>query len=116
MAKSPLPDALARRHLLERELPPAQARRIAEAYLAEDRRLEAVDFLRAARAEASLEELRAQALRDGDAFLFRVVSGAAGRPPDRDEWLRLGETARALAKDRYAAEAERNAAAGAPKP
>lgn len=113
MARSQIPDALARRHLLERELPAAQALRIAEACLAQERRLEALDFLRVAGASDALDALRALALEQGDAFLLRSVAAASGRPPERDEWLRLGEAATAQGKQRYAAEARRTAGVGA---
>ena len=83
MAKSKIPDPLERRHLLERELPPAQALRLAEAYLAEGRTLEAVDFLRKAEAKDRLAALRAEAVAAGDSFLLRMLRDRArgdGRP------------------------------------
>ena len=81
MAKAKIPDPLERRHLVEKELPPAQALAIAEAYLAEDRCIEAVDFLRIAGAGEQLAELRERAIADGDAFLLRAVAARrAGRP------------------------------------
>ncbi len=113
MARSLIPDALTRRHLLERELPAAQALRIAEAYLAQQRRLEAIDFLRAAQATERLAALRAEAIQQGDAFLLRSVAAASGSPPERDEWLRLEAAALAQAKERYAIEARRSAGASA---
>jgi hypothetical protein len=109
MAKSAIPDALNRRHLLERQLQPAQARRIADAYLAGERRLEALDFLRSADAADGLAALRAQAIESGDAFLLRQVAEASRSPALRDEWLRLAEAAAAAGKERYAAEARRSA-------
>ncbi len=114
MARSPIPDALARRYLLERKLPAAQALKIAEAYLEQGRALEAVDFFRAAEAVDRLEALCAAALREGDAFLLRAACGAIGREPRRDEWLQLAEAARGLSKQRYVAEAERQAGVGGP--
>jgi hypothetical protein len=52
MADAKIPGPLERRHLLEKELPPAQALAIAEAYLEQDRCVEAVDFLALAAAGA----------------------------------------------------------------
>ena len=109
MARSPIPDALERRHLVERELPPAQALRIAEAYLAEGRALEAVDFLRKAGAAEKLAELRRGAIEEGDAFLLRSVAAASGEPPTRGEWLALAQGASGAGKQRYADEGSRQA-------
>ncbi len=112
MAKSKIPDPLARRHLLERELPPAQALRLAEAYLAEGRALEAVDFLRKAGALDRLAALRAEAVAAGDSFLLRIVTTALGEPADRETWRRLAEAAAAAGKELQAADARRQAARG----
>ena len=112
MAKSKIPDPLARRHLIERELPPAQALRLAEAYLAEGRALEAVDFLRKAGAKDRLAAVRAETIAAGDSFLLRVVATALGETPDRESWRQLAEAADAAGKLRHAADARRQAARG----
>jgi hypothetical protein len=112
MAKSKIPNPLARRHLLERELPPAQALRLAEAYLAEGRSLEAVDFLRKAGAKDRLASLREESVAAGDGFLLRMVSNALGEPPGPELWGRLAEAADAAGKQRQAADARRQAARG----
>jgi hypothetical protein len=112
MAKSKIPDPLQRRHLVERELPPAQSQKLAEAYLEEGRALEAVDFLRKAGARERLAALRAEAVAAGDAFLLRVVANAQGEPPDRATWLALAERADAAGRERNAADARRQAARG----
>ena len=112
MARSKLPDPLARRHLVERELPPAQALELAESFLAEGRRLEAVDFLRKAGAAERLAALRAEAIADGDAFLLRRVADAMASAPTREEWQALAESAERAGKDRYAGEARRQAERG----
>ena len=112
MAKSRIPDALERRHLVERELAPAQALRIAEEYLAEGREIEAIDFLRKAGAAEKLAELRREALARGDAFLLRSVAAASGEPPTRDEWLTVAEAASSAGKQRYADEGRRQAQSG----
>jgi hypothetical protein len=109
VAKSPIPDALERRHLVEREIPAPQALRIAEAYLAEGRTLEAVDFLRKAGASERLAELRREAVAGGDAFLLRSVAAASGEPPTREEWVALAEGAQAAGRQRYADEGRRQA-------
>jgi hypothetical protein len=107
LAKSKIPDPLERRHLVEKELPPEQARAIAQAYLADDRCIEAVDFLRIAGAAEQLTELRARSIADGDAFLLRAVAGAQGQPPTREEWQKLEAAATAQGRDRYAVTARR---------
>src|SRR5262245_66544786 len=93
MAKSKIPDPLQRRHLIERELPPAQALKLADAYLEQGRTLEAVDFLRKAQATDRLATLRDEAVAAGEAFLLRVVATALGEPPDRVAWLCVAERA-----------------------
>ena len=107
MARSTLPDPLHRRILLEKELDPAHALRIAEAYLAEDRVVEAVAFLRRARATDRLGELRSQAVAQGDAFLLREVCRELGQPPEAHEWRSLADAAEAAGKVRYADQARR---------
>ena len=107
MAKAKIPDPLERRHLVEKELPPAQARAIAEAYLADDRCIEAIDFLKIAAAGERLAELRQRAIAEGDAFLLRAVAGAQGQPPTRDDWQKLEAAAAAQGRDRYALMARR---------
>jgi len=112
VAKSRIPNALERRHVVERELGAAQALRIAEAYLEEGRVLEAVDFLRKAGAVEKLAALRQDAVASGDAFLLRNLAGAARQPVSREEWVALAETASAAGKQRYAEEARRQAQRG----
>jgi len=112
MARSPIPNPLERRHLVERALSPEQARRIADGYLAEGRTVEAVDFLVKAEAEEALAELRARAVSEGDAFLLRATARARGEMPRREEWEALAEVAERVGKDRYAAEARRQAERG----
>ena len=109
MARSKIPGPLERRHLIERELAPAQALKTAEAYLAEGRSLEAVAFLAKAGDEERLQALRQEALQAGDLFLMRAVANATGKAPDRDEWLALAAAAEASGKQRYAVDARRQA-------
>jgi hypothetical protein len=109
VAKSRIPNALDRRHLVERKVAPAQAQRIADAYLAEGRTLEALDFLRVAGAAERLAELRREAIAAGDAFLFRSIAGNAGAPPTREEWSALADAAAASGRRFYAEQARRQA-------
>ena len=109
MAKPSLPNPLERRHLLERELEPARALTIADAYIADARSLEAVAFLRKAGATDRLEALVQEALRAGDAFLLREVAQALGREFEAALWHQLEGAAAAAGKDRYVAEARRQA-------
>lgn len=109
MARSKLPDPLARRHLLSGELPPARARAIAEAYLAEGRSMDAIAFLHRAAARPELEALRAEALQSGDVFLLREVAAALDEPPGLADWQAAAEAARACGKALDAAEAQRQA-------
>ena len=109
MARPKIPGPLERRHLIERELAPAQAIKTAEAYLAEGRAIEAVEFLAKAEDGERLQELRREALEAGDFFLMRAVAGAMGKAPDRDEWLALAAAAEAAGKQHYAADARRQA-------
>jgi hypothetical protein len=112
MARSRIPDPLSRRHLVERELAPAQALAIAEAYLEQGRRVEALEFLRKAGARERLEALRREAVLGGDAFLLRAVAAQLGVEPDRQEWRALAEAAEAAGLGAYAAEARRHAEVG----
>ena len=112
MARSKLPDPLSRRHLVERELPAPQAQQLAEAYLAEGRRVEAVDFLRKAGANERLAALRAEAIDDGDAFLLRRIAESMAVAPTRDEWRALAQAAERAGKGGYAAEARRQSERG----
>lgn len=112
MARTQIPDPLTRRHLVERELPQAQALQIAEAYLAEGRRGESVDFLRKAGAADRIAALRAEAIADGDVFLLRQLADASGQPVTREEWHASARGAESAGKERYAAEARRQAERG----
>lgn len=107
MAKSKLPDPLHRRQLLEQELDAARALTVAEAYLAEGRPAEALDFLVKAGAGDRLRALRAEAVEAGDVFLLREVSVRVGEEPDAATWRQLADAAEAAGKMQYAHEARR---------
>jgi hypothetical protein len=104
-----IPDPLARRHLLERELDPARALAIAEAYLAQSRSVDAVLFLSKAGAAERLEQLAEEAVQDGDAFLLELVARELDAPPSAARWRALAERARAAGLLEYAVSAERHA-------
>jgi hypothetical protein len=109
VGKSKLPGPIERRHLIERELSPAQALRYAEAYLAEGLEVDAVSFLGKAGATDQLAALRGRAIEAGDAFLFRAVASETDVPPTVEEWKALAEGAARAGKEHYAAEALRQA-------
>ncbi len=107
MAKSLIPDPLARRHQLEGKLEPARARAIGAAYRAAGRELESIAFFRVAGATAELEESCRRAIESGDAFLLREASAALGREPALDAWRALAASAEAAGLLRYAGDARR---------
>jgi hypothetical protein len=112
MASEKIPGALERRHLIERDMPSEKAVGIAEAYLAQGRATEAVIFLEKAGARERLEQLAAEAVEHGDAFLFRAVGQAMGEEPASDRWLALADAADAAGKQRHAESARRWATRG----
>lgn len=112
MAHKKLPDPLTRRHLLEGGLDPEKARAYAEAYLAEGREVEAVDFLAMAAARDELEALMQNAVERGDVFLMRVASGALGEEPSSATWTELANAAAAAGRERDAESAQRLATVG----
>jgi hypothetical protein len=107
MARSALPNPLDRRFLVERELAPAKALQLAEAYLAEERVWEAIAFLVKAGATDRLLALAEDASRQGDAFLVRELCRAAGQQPTPEGWAETAAAARAAGKERFAAQAQR---------
>jgi len=107
--KTAIPDPLKRRHLVEEDLDPRRALRIAEAYLEAGRSFEAVEFLQKAQAREPLEALRREALETGDPFLLRQVCRALGEAPDADAWRVLAAAARDQGKEVQARDAERQA-------
>lgn len=110
MARSAIPDPLDRRHLLEGEVDVRRAQRIADAYLEEKRRMEALAFLGRAEDRERLAAIADEAVEEGDLFLLRAASRALGEDPPADAWERLARAAEARGKDRYAADARRQAA------
>ena len=109
MARSKIPDPLKRRHLVEGNQAPAQSLAVAESYLEAGRAVEAVEFLVKAEAAERLAELRREAVEAGDLFLLRAVAVAQEEPPTAAEWSALASAAEAAGKERYAADARRQA-------
>ncbi len=107
MARSVLPNPLARREWLEQSLDARRALRVAEAYLDQGRAVEAIAFLVKAEARDRLEALRDEAVGAGDLFLLREVSRALHEEPHREHWEALASAAAAAGKEAYAAEARR---------
>ena len=105
--KTSIPDPLERRHLVERELAPEQALRIAEAYLADDRVWEAIVFLTKAAANDRLAALRDAAAAAGDTFLVRELTRALRDEFPAARWREVVAAAEATGKDRHAAQARR---------
>lgn len=116
MAKSTIPDPLARRHLIEKDMDAGHSLAIAEAYLADGRISEAVTFLVKAQAEEKLAEVAARAEAEGDAFLLKQVADASRRDPGPERWLALADAAEARGKLRYAEMARRHARSSDEKP
>jgi hypothetical protein len=112
MAKSKLPSALERRHLIERELSAERAIALADAYLEEDRVEEAIVFLGKADAHERLEELLKQAVASGDVFAVQAISRAGGADLSQVQWQEVAANARAAGKEVYAETADRQAHRG----
>jgi hypothetical protein len=102
-----IPDPLKRRHLVEQALDAKQALAIADAYLTENRVVEALEFLSKAEAHDRLRELRQQALDSGDVFLVRDLSNRLGEELNAADWRAVAAAAEAAGKETYAIEARR---------
>jgi hypothetical protein len=113
LARTKLPDPLARRHLLEAALEANKAKALADAYLALGREIEAIDFLALAKADAELAALEATAVERGDVFLLRRVAVALGREPGAERWRALAAAASRGGRERDAESAVRLAAVDA---
>ena len=109
MAKTLIPNPLKRRHLIEQEIDAAQCLAIADAYEAEGRRFEAVQFLVKAEARERLAALSEAAVAAGDAFLLKQVADAEGSDPGTARWTQLVEVADEKGLARYAEMARRHA-------
>ncbi len=112
MAKPVIPNPLERRHVLERKLDAARASKIAEAYLAEDRVIESIAFLRIAGASDRLDALRQRAIDSGDAFLLRELTRGQSGGITSAEWASLADHAAAAGKRLYEEDARRQSGRG----
>jgi hypothetical protein len=110
VAKTKLPDPLAKRHLLEANLEAGKARALGDAYLALGREIEAIDFLQQAGAVDALTALETAAIERGDVFLMRKVAQALGRDPSSERWRALALSASRAGRLRDAESAVRLAA------
>jgi hypothetical protein len=119
LANLKLPDPLSRRHLLDGDLEPAKALALAQAYLEDDREVEAIDFLAAAGPDSNAEarevllQLQAVALERGDVFLMRMASLALDEEPSAETWHSLAEAATRAGRLQDVETAERLATVGA---
>jgi hypothetical protein len=119
LANLKLPDPLSRRHLLDGDLEPAKALALAQAYLEDDREVEAVDFLAAAGPDSNAEarellvQLQAVALERGDVFLMRMASTALDEEPSAETWHSLAEAATRAGRLQDVETADRLATVGA---
>ena len=107
MAKVKLPDALARRHLLEGKLDAGKSRGYGEAYLEAGREIEAIDFLARGDATDALSQLQNVAVERGDVFLMRMATAALGTDPGAEVWTQLASAADAAGRERDAEAARR---------
>ena len=107
MARTKLPDPLARRYLLESELDPAKARALADAYLEAGREIEAIEFFARAGAEESLRALQGAAIDRGDVFMMKMASAALDEEPTSETWRTLQQAAAAAGRERDAEMASR---------
>ena len=97
---------------MERGSGEAQAGRVAQAYLAEGRELEALDFLAQAGDQEGLAGLRQSAIAAGDLFLLKAVAQFVEEKPQRQDWETLAAAAEAAGKLGYAEDARRQAERG----
>lgn len=111
MAKTKIPDPLARRHLLEGDTDKKQAAALAIAYLEAGREVEALDFLLRAEDTSAIGDLQETATERGDFFLMKAASAALKEDPTQTQWLELGAAAEAKGRLRDAESARRIAAA-----
>jgi hypothetical protein len=112
VATSKIPDSLARRLLIEKEMDASASLAIAEAYLEDGRVSESLDFLVKADAQERIDQLFEEAIEAGDAFAVQVIARTTDREPDANCWERVARAAEAAGKERYAATALRQIGRG----
>ncbi len=109
MAKTTIPDPIKRRHLIEQDMGEAQCLALADAYEAEGRTFESLQFLEKAGAKDRLAGLMDRAVASGDAFLLRQLSDLLGQDPGAERWSSLASNAAGEGLDRYSEMAQRHA-------
>jgi len=109
MAKTAIPNPLKRRHLIEQEIDSQQCLSIADAYQADGRHFEALQFLVKAGADDRIEALADEAVGAGDAFLLKQVADAQRSDPGPERWAQLAAVADECGLERYAEMARRHA-------
>ncbi len=109
MAKITIPDPLKRRHLIEQDLDATQCLAIADAYEAEGRIFEALQFLEKAGAKDRLAAHAEAATAAGDAFLLKQIADIQGEDPGAERWSSLAAAAERNGLERYAEMAHRHA-------
>ena len=109
MAKATIPGPLKRRHQIEQNLDEGQCLAIADAYEAEGRIFESLQFLVKAGATERLRGAGELAVSAGDAFLMKQVADLLGEDPGAEQWQALAEAADAKGLELYAEMARRHA-------
>ena len=108
MAKKLIADPLKRRHLIEQDLDESQCLAIADAYEADERVFESLQFLVKAGAKDRLAGVADAAMKAGDAFLFKQVADILGEDPGGERWALLGDAAEGKGLDCYVEVARRH--------
>jgi len=109
-----LPRPLRRRDILYGvETPAEELVEHAGLYFEENLVFDAADFFARAKDRPGLARVKARAIEMGDAFLLHVVQQALPELVSDADWKDLGDRARSLGKDAYAARA---ALGGGPPP
>ncbi|HIF96607.1 MAG TPA: hypothetical protein EYQ54_06220 [Myxococcales bacterium] len=109
MAKRVIPDPLKRRHLIEQDLDESRCLAIADAYEAEGRTIEALQFFVKAGARARLGLVAEAAVAAGDAFLLKQVADILGEDQGQARWQTLADAAQEKGLERYTEMAFRHA-------
>jgi hypothetical protein len=112
MAQRVIPDPLKRRHLIEQDLDESRSLAIAEAYEAEGRTVEALQFFVKAGARARLGLVADAAVAAGDAFLLKQIADILGEDQGQARWGMLRDAAKEKGLERYAEMALRHARSG----
>lgn len=103
MSKDILPDYRRKQQLLyEEQRKPAELITYGEKYLAAGRIADAIEFYQVAKNIDGLEKIRVDAREKGDVMLFQQASKALNLSPAVQDWLTVGQAARARQKYSFA--------------